>query len=114
MTRTNFLSAFALLAALTCCQTKAAQEVAAPETASATLLWTGEIAADGCGFEVVIDGKKYLPANEDAIDAIYKNSDSTQVQLEFIRLPEPIDRQCGMLPQPRVMDAIQVIAIRQP
>ena len=114
MARTVSLTLFALLAALTCCQTKATQEAAAPETASAALLWTGEIAADGCGFEVMIDGKNYLPANEDAIADLYKNSDSTQVQLEFVRLPEPIDRRCGMLPQPRVMDAIQVISITQP
>lgn len=90
------------------CQTKAGQE---NETAQATLLWTGELAADGCGFEVVIDGKKYLPANEDAIDEAFKNRDSTQVQLEFVRLQEQIDRRCGMLPQPRVMDAVRVIKV---
>ncbi|RDV11807.1 hypothetical protein DXT99_23775 [Pontibacter diazotrophicus] len=83
------------------------------ETTQATLLWTGEIAADGCGFEVVIDGDKYLPANEEAIDDDFKSSDSTQVQLEYVRLQEQIDRQCGMLPQPRVMDAIRVVSIRQ-
>ena len=108
-----FLSLLALIAGLASCQTnsKLGKEY---ETATATLLWTGEIAADGCGFEVVIDGKKYLPANEEAIDASFKSRDSTQVQLEFERLPNPIDRQCGMLPQPRVMDAIRVVSISQP
>lgn len=90
------------------CQMQAGNE---NETATATLLYTGEVAADGCGFEVVIDGKKYLPANEDAIDGTYKSSDSTKVQLEFERLQEQIDRRCGMLPQPRVMDAVRVISI---
>ncbi|MFD2515841.1 hypothetical protein ACFSRY_18360 [Pontibacter locisalis] len=82
-------------------------------TTEATLLWTGEIAADGCGFEVVIDGKNYLPENEDAIPAKYKERDSTQVQLSYIPLKEPIDRRCGMIPQPRVMDAIRVVSVEE-
>lgn len=90
------------------CQTQAGNE---NETATATLLWTGEIDADGCGFEIMIDGKKYLPANEEAIDDTYKSSDSTKVNLEFERLQEQIDRRCGMLPQPRIMDAVRIISI---
>ncbi|WP_345160410.1 hypothetical protein [Pontibacter saemangeumensis] len=108
-----FLSLLALIAGLASCQTNSMRETEY-ETATATLLWTGEIAADGCGFEVVIEGKKYLPENEEAIDASFKSQESTQVQLEFERLPDPIDRQCGMLPQPRVMDAIRVVSIAQP
>jgi hypothetical protein len=61
----------------------------------------------------VIDGRKYIPENEAAIDESFKESDSTQVQLEFVRLPEPIDRRCGMLPQPRVMDAIRVLSVKR-
>lgn len=80
---------------------------------TATLHWTGEIAADGCGFEVEIDGKRYLPANEEAIPEQFKQQESTQVQLEFEPLPEPIDRRCGMLPQPRIMDAIRVISVSE-
>jgi len=110
MVKNLLLPYLMLLACFSSCQTSATQENN-QDTAAATLLWTGEIAADGCGFEVMIDGKKYLPANEDAIDAVYKNQDSTQVQLEFVRLPEPIDRRCGMLPQPRVMNAIQIVSV---
>lgn len=101
---------FTSTALLESCQTRGGQET---ETARATLLWTGEIAADGCGFEVLIDGKKYLPANEAILDDTFKNRDSTQVQLEFIRLQEQISRQCGMLPQSREMDAIRVLSVRQ-
>jgi hypothetical protein len=107
---TLIATAFALAAALPACQTGAVQD---NETAQATLLWTGEIAADGCGFEVVMDGRKYIPENEAAIADSFKQSGSNQVQIEFVRLPEPIDRRCGMLPQPRVMHAIQVISIKQ-
>ncbi|MHA6248164.1 hypothetical protein ACXYMU_09530 [Pontibacter sp. CAU 1760] len=84
------------------------------KTTTATLLWTGEIAADGCGFEVLIDGKKYLPENEEAIAAMYKESPNTTVQLTYAPLHEPIDRRCGMLPQPRVMEAIRIISIERP
>lgn len=96
------------IAFIVSCQTQAGSD---NETATATLLWTGEVAADGCGFEILIDGKKYLPANEEAIADTYKSSDSTQVQLEFERLQEQIDRRCGMLPQPRIMDAVRIISI---
>ncbi|GHA56451.1 hypothetical protein [Pontibacter akesuensis] len=94
------------------CQSVEQQENSAQST-TATLHWTGEIAADGCGFEVEIDGKRYLPENEDAIPAKFKERESAQVQLEYEPLAEPIDRRCGMLPQPRVMDAIRVIAVNE-
>lgn len=109
----NNLLPLAPLLLFAACQSAATNE-AGHDTATATLLWTGEVAADGCGFELVIDGKKYLPENEDAIDAAYKEQDSTQVRLEYVQLPEPIDRRCGMLPQPRVMDAIHIVSITQP
>ncbi len=81
------------------------------QNTTATLHWTGEIAADGCGFEVEIDGERYLPENEEAIPASFKERDSSRVQLSYVPLPEPIDRRCGMLPQPRVMPAVRVLAV---
>lgn len=80
-------------------------------TTKATLLWSGEIAADGCGFEIEIDGKTYLPENEDAIPAIFKESESTEVKLTYLPLKDQIDRRCGMIPEPRVMDAVKVISV---
>lgn len=80
-------------------------------TSTATLYWTGEIAADGCGFEIEIAGKRYLPEDESAIPAKYKEQDSSRVQLKYKALPEPIDRRCGMMPQPRVKPAIQVLQV---
>lgn len=114
MSKHFLLTLGTLLTFFTSCQMNNSIQENNPETATATLFWTGEIAADGCGFEIVMDGRKYLAENEDAIDEAFKSSDSTQVQLEFVRLPEPIDRRCGMLPQPRVMDAIRVVSITQP
>ncbi|WP_299820272.1 hypothetical protein [uncultured Pontibacter sp.] len=80
-------------------------------TTQATLLWTGEIAADGCGFEIEIDGKKYLPENEDAIPGTFKENETSEVRLTYLPLENQIDRRCGMLPQPRVMDALRVISV---
>ena len=101
-----------LLAALTM---TACQYTSQPEkegiTARATLFWSGEIAADGCGFEIEINGKKYLPENEDAIPATFKESESSEVKLTYLPLDNQIDRRCGMLPQPRVMDAVSVISV---
>ncbi|WP_439882204.1 hypothetical protein ACSX1A_03375 [Pontibacter sp. MBLB2868] len=108
--KSAFLILTVLTVAMVSCQ-QAAKQQGSTKTTNATLFWTGEIAADGCGFEVMIDGKNFLPQNEDAIPAVYKESDSTQVKLTYMPLPEPIDRRCGMLPQPRVMEAIRIISV---
>jgi hypothetical protein len=100
-----------LVAALTLSACQNTQQPDETVIADATLHWTGEIAADGCGFEVEIDGKNYLPENEDAIPESYKERESTSVKLSYIPLTEPIDRRCGMVPQPRVMDAIRVVSV---
>ncbi|MCX2740810.1 hypothetical protein [Pontibacter anaerobius] len=93
------------------CQNSTTPQEEGNQTTTATLHWTGEIAADGCGFEIEIDGERYLPENEAAIPDRYKERDSSHVQLTYKALPEPIDRRCGMLPQPRIMPAIQVLQV---
>jgi hypothetical protein len=95
---------------LTACQ-KSSQSENEGITSDATLLWTGEIAADGCGFEIEMDGKRYIAENEDAIPASFKENESTEVKLTYMPVKEQIDRRCGMIPQPRVMDAIRVISV---
>ncbi|MBC5992390.1 hypothetical protein [Pontibacter cellulosilyticus] len=95
---------------MSACQTTPQDENEAITT-NATLLWSGEIAADGCGFEIEIDGKTYLPENEDAIPAKFKESESSEVKLTYLPLKDQIDRRCGMLPQPRVMDAVRVVSV---
>ena len=96
--------------ALTSCQ-KTTQSENEGITSEATLLWTGEIAADGCGFEIEMDGKKYIAENEDAIPATFKENESSEVKLTYLPVKEQIDRRCGMVPQPRVMDAVRVISV---
>ena len=104
-----FLSIIVAIA-MTACQTGPEAENE-PITTEATLLWSGEIAADGCGFDIEIDGKKYLPENEDAIPASFKESETSEVVLTYLPLENQIDRRCGMLPQPRVMDAVRVVSV---
>lgn len=105
------MPAFLLLIAS--CQQGARQEELTElnQSTAATLYWTGEIAADGCGFEVEIAGKRYLPENEEAIPHKYKAQDSSDVRLTYRVLPDPIDRRCGMLPQPRVMPAVRILSV---
>ena len=103
----------AFLFLLASCQNATQQDELAElnQRTTATLFWTGEIAADGCGFEVEINGKRYLPENEDAIPEAFKQQDSSRVQLTYASLADPIDRRCGMLPQPRVMPAIRILSV---
>jgi hypothetical protein len=105
-----FTSILFVAVTLTACQ-KSSQTDNEGITTEATLLWTGEIAADGCGFEIEMDGKKYIAENEDAIPASFKENESSEVKLTYLPVKEQIDRRCGMIPQPRVMDAVRVISV---
>lgn len=110
--RTRLLLALPLLALISCQGGNTYEtDTDMSMKTTATLHWTGEIAADGCGFEVEIDGKRYLPENESSIPDKFKGQSSSKVQLQYNPLQEPIDRRCGMLPQPRVMPAIHVLSV---
>lgn len=82
------------------------------ETADATLLWSGEYMVDGCGFEVLLDAKKYKPENEDAIGDAFKEGNRHDIVLEFVRLDTTIDRRCGLSTESRAMDGIRVVSVR--
>lgn len=83
------------------------------ETAEATLVWSGEYMVDGCGFEVVINDKRFKPENEDEIDASLKVEGSTPVLVEFVRLGEQIDRRCGLATESRAMDGIRIVSVKK-
>ncbi|MBD1395808.1 hypothetical protein H9Q13_01410 [Pontibacter sp. JH31] len=83
------------------------------ETAEATLVWSGEYMVDGCGFEVIINDKKYKPENEDDIDESFKVEGQMPVIIEFVRLGEQIDRRCGLSTQSRAMDGIRVVSVKK-
>ncbi|MHC2993529.1 hypothetical protein OB13_18830 [Pontibacter sp. HJ8] len=50
------------------------EEAVVPEMqeAVATLYWTGDYAADGCGFRILLNEQLYKPENESAIAASFK------------------------------------------
>ncbi|WP_299708143.1 hypothetical protein [uncultured Pontibacter sp.] len=83
------------------------------ETAEALLVWSGEYMVDGCGFEVLINGSRYKPENENDIDEAFKIEGETPVIIEFVRLGKQIDIPCGLSPQSRPMDGIRVLNVRK-
>lgn len=84
-----------------------------PETANAMLVWSGEYMVDGCGFEVLIDGKRFKPDNENEIDEAFKVEGETPVQVTFERLGRQLDIRCGLSTQSRAMDAIRVVSVKK-
>ncbi len=82
------------------------------ETADATLLWSGEYMVDGCGFEVLMDAKKYKPENEDAIGETFKNGNRHNIVLQFVRLDTTIDRRCGLSTESREMEGIRIVSVK--
>lgn len=83
------------------------------ETTDAMLVWSGEYMVDGCGFEVLIDGKRYKPDNENEIDEAFKVEGETPVLITFERLGRQLDIRCGLSTQSRAMDAIRVVSVKK-
>ena len=111
--KAHFYAFFILCATtflLNSCQESAKENT---ETAEATLVWSGEYMVDGCGFEVVVNDKKFKPENEDDIDASLKVEGATPVMIEFVRLGKQIDRPCGLSPASKAMDGIRVISVKR-
>lgn len=83
------------------------------ETANAMLVWSGEYMVDGCGFEVLIDGKRYKPDNENEIDEAFKVEGETPVLITFEQLGRQLDIRCGLSTESRAMDAIRVVTVKK-
>lgn len=65
-------------------------------TTDALLLWTGEVALDGCGFLVEIDGTQYKPENEEIIPVAFQANDTTLVKVEYDENIKEIAFTCGL------------------
>lgn len=79
---------------------------------TATINWSGDYAADGCGYSIQIGEKHYKPDNEKDIDPSFKTQGSTTVQLKYVQL-DSRNFQCGMLPASTTMDFIRIISIEK-
>ena len=84
-------------------------------TSEALLNWTGDYAADGCGFFITIDGKKYKPENEDIIDDSFERFSSSKIEvvIEYKLLNTEIARYCGDVSEPTVTPAITLYSLKR-
>lgn len=63
--------------------------------ATATLVWSGDYAVDGCGFIIYLNDQNYKPENEQEIDNKFKNQDSQTVRIKYTFPAEPKEYSCG-------------------
>lgn len=95
--RNNAFS-FLLLFGLLACDTEdetTVDPVAKTETIQASLQWTGDYAADGCGYILNVGTSKYKPTNENDIPNSYKTQDPTLVQATIINYRKSTSVFCG-------------------
>ncbi|GGG02540.1 hypothetical protein [Pontibacter amylolyticus] len=63
--------------------------------ATATLLWTGDYAVDGCGFSVYLNDQHYKTDNEQEIDNKFKTQDAHTVLIKYTLPAKPKEYSCG-------------------
>ena len=80
----------------------------------ATIKWTGPVAADGCGFYVLMDGKEYKPVDESAIGEEFKQLEEVKVLINYEKTGETIEFSCGMQPTVQTIRTIDIKEIRLP
>lgn len=79
----------------------------------ALIQWTGDYAADGCGFFVTINGEEYKPENESFIDNNFKVSEGTSVKLTYRLLNKEIESSCGDSPTLTMTEGIKIILLQK-
>ncbi|MBX0335310.1 hypothetical protein K3G39_18905 [Pontibacter sp. HSC-14F20] len=63
--------------------------------ATATLVWSGDYAVDGCGFIIHLGDQHYKPENEQEIDNLFKQQDSHTVRIKYTLPAKPREYNCG-------------------
>lgn len=81
------------------------------EIALAKIRWTGEVALDGCGYQILINEAKYKPVNESKIPDSFKSVVDSSVCLSFIRGSVENNTYCGF-DGPLVERKIAIIEIK--
>jgi hypothetical protein len=79
---------------------------------TATLSWSGEYEADGCGYSIQLGESSFKPDNEKDINDSFKTETSSTVRLNYVHLDRR-NFQCGMLPVSTTMDFIRIISIEK-
>ena len=80
----------------------------------AILLFTGDYAADGCGYFIELDSIRYKPTEEDSIDSRFQELGLRAKVLIEYELPEIlIGKYCGDVSEPTTAPGIRLISIKE-
>lgn len=78
---------------------------------TATLVWSGDYAVDGCGFSVYLNDRQYKPDNEQEIDNKFKAQESHTVHIKYTLPAKPKEFTCGW--GAHKMNGIRIISINE-
>jgi hypothetical protein len=67
------------------------------QEAVATLYWSGDYAADGCGFSILLNEQIYKPQNEGAIAASFRKEGPMTVEISYVLPGKKIEYVCGLM-----------------
>lgn len=81
-------------------------------TTTATIIWQGEYAVDGCGFFVRINQKEYKPKNESMIGDEFKTPEPQEAEVTLRFLSEKVEYYCGFAGK-QVADGVEIISIQK-
>jgi hypothetical protein len=79
----------------------------------ASLWWTGSYATDGCGYILDLNCLEYKFDNEAFIDSSFQVSGEQIVRIEFTKLENEIETNCGDLPVVRFFNGLHIISIER-
>ncbi|PKV75869.1 hypothetical protein BD749_0816 [Pontibacter ramchanderi] len=79
--------------------------------ATATLMWTGDYAVDGCGFSIYLNDQYYKPDNERVIGEEFKQNESYTVRIKYTLPPKPMECTCGWGVHKR--SAIRLLSVKE-
>ncbi|PVY37372.1 hypothetical protein [Pontibacter virosus] len=79
--------------------------------ATATLMWSGDYAVDGCGFSVYLKDQHYKPENEQEIDDKFKTQEAHTVRIKYTLPAKPREYTCGWGTHKR--SAIRLLSVKE-
>lgn len=94
---TLYLAALLTLALTAFSCDKKEEVVPDMQEAVATLFWTGDYAADGCGFSILLNEQVYKPQNEGAIAVSFKKEEPMTVEISYVLPGKKIEYVCGLM-----------------
>lgn len=106
----SHLIVYALLFALAgACQEDGAE---IQQKSTARLVWTGDPAADGCGFFVQVGDVEFKPENENIIPETFKQYNVSKVIITYSHAGQRVRYSCGFASD-AMGDGIRLTSIRK-